>query len=253
MSAPASPTILIADPDPLVLERAAQALFAAAPRYEIVETREGGQAYRVVQALRPDLVLLAHDLTGIDGPTIVAALTRAPAHRARPFAALVPAGDRAAGAGMLLAGAREVIAKPFEGKDLRARVAALLGRAGPDVGPEGRVLVVCAEDGFRRALGAAIEERAGLRASCTSIGLLAAALAREEPPAAIVAVEPIADTSAVDLLLTLRLGGVGAPVVVVSESTPSCGGLRWVPRARALEETPALLRALLRSAAARPG
>ena len=77
-------TVLIADSDVGTLERAARALLYGEKPFEVIEAREGAHAYRTIQVVRPNVVLLAVDLCGIDGPTIVGALTRSPIHRARP-------------------------------------------------------------------------------------------------------------------------------------------------------------------------
>lgn len=240
-------TILVADSDTGVLERAARALLYGETPYEVIGAREGAHAYRTIQVVRPALAILAVDLSGIDGPTIVGALTRSPIHRARPFMGLVDVRDAAAARRMIESGAREVITKPFSERELRRRVAAVLGASEPV--PSAPVMLVCADEDYRTVLAEALEERADVRVQPVSIGLFAVARAQAEQPRAVVVVEPIADLDPIEFLVKLRASGVTAPVVVIGEPRQGCAGLRFIGKRRALDEAPRFLRTLLRTEA----
>jgi DNA-binding response OmpR family regulator len=240
-----SATILVADPEPGVLERATRALLYGETRYEVIQAREGAQAYRTIQVVRPDLVLLAVDLAGIDGPTIVGALTHSPIHRTRPFVGLVEEGDEAAARRMIASGAREVVTRPFSERELRRRVAAVLGH--PEPAACSPVLLVCSDEDYGAVLADALEERADVRVTRASVGLFAVARAEAENPRAILVVDPVADLDPIAFLVKLRAAGIPAPVIVIGDPRGECAGLRFVGRRRALDEAPSFVRTLIRS------
>jgi len=101
--------------------------------YAVDEAATGPDALDVARRQRPDLVLLDVLLPGLDGLEVCRILRREMASVAVVMITVKAAeADRQAG---LDAGADDYVTKPFSMEDLRARIAALLARAGLSVEP----------------------------------------------------------------------------------------------------------------------
>jgi two-component system, OmpR family, response regulator MprA len=119
--------ILIVDDDPPVLRMLVRTLDAEG--YETVAAPDGGAALATIERSMPDLVVLDVAMPGLDGLQVC--------RRLREKGVGIPVllltardtvEDRVAG---LDAGADDYLVKPFALKELKARLRALLRRAGP--------------------------------------------------------------------------------------------------------------------------
>jgi two-component system KDP operon response regulator KdpE len=105
--------------------------------YRITDAADGGAAFRAWDAERPDLVLLDLGLPDLDGADIVRRIRRDAATPILILTARAAERDKVAA---LDAGADDYVTKPFGMEELRARVAALLRRAGgPAADSQGRL------------------------------------------------------------------------------------------------------------------
>ena len=116
--------ILVVDDTPLNVKLLADLL--AAKGYGVVTATSGAQALTVLEAERPDLVLLDVMMPGMSGYEVCAAIRANPAHAMLPVVlvtALDPDKERVKG---LDAGADDFLSKPVSQAELLARVRSLL-------------------------------------------------------------------------------------------------------------------------------
>jgi two-component system, OmpR family, KDP operon response regulator KdpE len=105
--------------------------------YRITSEADGRGAIRAWDAVRPDLVLLDLGLPDLDGADIVRRIRR---DAGTPIIILTARADERDKVAALDAGADDYVTKPFGMEELRARVTALLRRAGgPAADAEGRL------------------------------------------------------------------------------------------------------------------
>ena len=110
---------LIVDDEPLAVERL-QLLCARIPGIAVVGTAaEGGSALRLIESLKPGLLLLDIQMPGMDGMALARSLA---AHEARPAVIFVTAFDRFAVAAFDVA-AVDYLLKPVEEERLERAVA----------------------------------------------------------------------------------------------------------------------------------
>jgi two-component system, OmpR family, KDP operon response regulator KdpE len=95
--------------------------------YEVVEAADGGAAFRALDAGRPDMIVLDLGLPDVDGLAIIRRVRR---EAATPILVLSARGQEADKIGALEAGADDYVTKPYGIGEVRARIAALLRRAG---------------------------------------------------------------------------------------------------------------------------
>lgn len=95
--------------------------------YEVTTALRGDDALRLVREHRPDLIVLDVMLPGVDGIQVCRLLRRDLDTPILMLTALAGEGDRVAG---LDSGADDYVAKPFGMRELKARIRALLRRAG---------------------------------------------------------------------------------------------------------------------------
>jgi two-component system, OmpR family, response regulator RegX3 len=131
------PKVLVVDDEESLLEAVRYAL--SREGFDVSVARDGGEAVRVFEAERPDLVVLDLMLPVMNGWDVcrrVRASSRVPIIMLTARDAEV---DRVVGLEM---GADDYVTKPFSVRELVARVRALLRRAagGPDPGGEGTVI-----------------------------------------------------------------------------------------------------------------
>ena len=100
--------------------------------YAIQEVSSGEEAFQVVPAFRPDLILLDLGLPGIGGKEVTSALRE---WTQTPIIILSVQGDESAKIAALDAGADDYLTKPFGPGELVARIRAALRRARPDSEP----------------------------------------------------------------------------------------------------------------------
>jgi CheY-like chemotaxis protein len=117
------PLVLVVDDDRGVQDAVREEL--ANRDYEVVITSDGESAIRLLDALRPDVLVLDLRLPNVSGPMVAARLNLAPS---RPqvliCSAVAYAPEIAADVG-----ADGVLLKPFVRADLRAEVERLLAKA----------------------------------------------------------------------------------------------------------------------------
>ncbi len=122
-------TILVVDDDPNIAQLVK--LYLEKEGYEVnVETR-GDDAVAAFQKNPPNLMLLDIMLPGIDGWQVCRAIRQSSSIPIIMLSAKDETFDKVLG---LELGADDYITKPFEGKELVARVKAVLRRAGPSEG-----------------------------------------------------------------------------------------------------------------------
>jgi two-component system KDP operon response regulator KdpE len=107
--------------------------------YRVAEVGSAGEATRAWEARRPDLILLDLRLPDRDGLTIVRRVRR---EATTPILVLSARGEERDRVTALEQGADDYLTKPFGLAELRARIAALLRRAGgPAAGSSGQLSV----------------------------------------------------------------------------------------------------------------
>ena len=124
VAAPAAHLLFVEDDD---ATRAPIAANLAAHGYRVVEAATAGEATRAWDAQRPDLILLDLGLPDRDGLTIVRRVRR---EATTPILILSARGEEHDRVTALEQGADDYLTKPFGLAELRARITALLRRAG---------------------------------------------------------------------------------------------------------------------------
>jgi two-component system, OmpR family, KDP operon response regulator KdpE len=129
------PRILVIEDDDVT--RSAVAGNLVAHDYDVEEAADAGAGLRAWDACRPDLILLDLGLPDRDGLAVIRHVRR---EAATPILVLSARGQEADKIGALDAGADDYVTKPFGIGEVRARIAALLRRAGQATGDPGGVL-----------------------------------------------------------------------------------------------------------------
>lgn len=158
------PRILLVEDEPEIAVITAELLGS---RYRVDLARDGAEAVARARALAPDLVLMDVFLPRVDGLDAAAALKAAPDTRDIPVILVSAHQGVAEKVRALDLGAVDYLAKPFQVKELMARVEAALARRGAGRGAE--------PDG---ELPAALDEATGLLARATFLRRLEEELAR---------------------------------------------------------------------------
>lgn len=119
------PLILIVDDDPNI--RHLEQLYLEKENYEVRLAADGNEALKAFLELPPDLILLDVMLPGMDGYEVLKAVRRS---GSIPVIMVTARGETFDKVLCLELGADDYIVKPFDGKELTARVKAVLRRAG---------------------------------------------------------------------------------------------------------------------------
>ena len=123
--------ILVVDADPTVQRALGNALSQAG--FEVSSSGEGPEALRMARSDRPALVLIAANLPGVDGFTVVARLRMEDGPSTHtPVILLLPENDAEGRSKALRSGADDYLTKPFHPAELMARMRSLLARYKPD-------------------------------------------------------------------------------------------------------------------------
>lgn len=112
-------TILIVDDETPAREILASMLDA--PEYSILEARNGEEAIQKAEESRPDLILLDVRMPGMDGYEVCRQIRSSPHVAEVPIIMLTAFDDRASLLRGLEAGADDILAKPADRDELRAR------------------------------------------------------------------------------------------------------------------------------------
>ena len=118
------PCILVADDDPNI--RRLEQLYLEKENFEVRTAADGNEAVAEFRRLPPDLMLLDVMLPGMDGFEVLKTVRRAGKIPVIMVTARGETFDKVLG---LELGADDYITKPFDGKELTARVRAVLRRA----------------------------------------------------------------------------------------------------------------------------
>jgi pilus assembly protein CpaE len=122
--------ILVVDADPTVQRALSNAL--AQVGFEAIVSSEGSDALRLARSERPALVLVAANLAGIDGFTVVSRLRMEDGPSTHTPAILLLTENQAEGRSKALrSGADDYLIKPFHPAELMARMRSLLARYQP--------------------------------------------------------------------------------------------------------------------------
>jgi pilus assembly protein CpaE len=127
--------ILVVDADPTVQRALSNALMQAG--YAVTTSNEGPDALRVARTERPALVLIAANLPGVDGFTVVSRLRMEDGPSTHTPVILLLGENESGDRGKALrSGADDYLIKPFHPAELMARMRSLLSRYAPaDAGP----------------------------------------------------------------------------------------------------------------------
>ena len=137
--------ILVVDADPTVQRALGYALAQAG--YEVISSSEGPGALRIARTERPALVLLAANLPGVDGFTVVSRLRLEDGPSTHtPVILLLDEGEAEQRGKALRSGADDYLIKPFHPAELMARMRSLLSRFVPmdTPSPTGRAAAAAA-------------------------------------------------------------------------------------------------------------
>jgi pilus assembly protein CpaE len=122
--------ILVVDADPTVQRALGNALSQAG--FEVITSSEGPEALRMARSDRPSLVLIAANLPGVDGFTVVQRLRMEDGPSTHtPAILLLSEGEAEQRGKALRSGADDYLIKPFHPAELMARMRSLLSRYAP--------------------------------------------------------------------------------------------------------------------------
>jgi two-component system OmpR family response regulator len=134
MNQPAGPTgttkwrLLLVDDDEMIIELLTLRLEAQG--YEIRTALNGEKAYDEAQAFQPHAVICDIVMPKVDGPTFCRRMRADGSHV--PFLFLTAKGQPRDKVEVLSAGADDYLVKPFDPKELNARITAILRRHYPN-------------------------------------------------------------------------------------------------------------------------
>jgi pilus assembly protein CpaE len=123
--------ILVVDADPTV--QRALGLALSQQGFEVLTSADGPEALRIAKTDKPALLLIAANLPGVDGFTVVARLRMEDGPSTHtPAILLLPENDAEGRGKALRSGADDYLIKPFHPAELMARMRSLLARYKPD-------------------------------------------------------------------------------------------------------------------------
>ncbi|HEY6042089.1 MAG TPA: response regulator [Anaerolineae bacterium] len=123
----AHPRVLLIDDDPLMRRIISQTLDSGDT--DIIEAENGPSGIETALEAHPDLILLDVMMSGMDGFEVCYQLRRHPTTSAIPIIMLTALGDMTEKIRGMNVGADDYITKPFDPRELRARVQAHLRRS----------------------------------------------------------------------------------------------------------------------------
>ena len=123
--------ILIVDDDPDI--RDILKLTLSEENYEVIEAADGEEALRAIKTKSPDLVLLDYKIPKIDGRQVCRQVKKDLLLQHLPIIMVTGKGDLDDKVGGIDAGADDYVVKPFEPKELLARIRMILRRTERDL------------------------------------------------------------------------------------------------------------------------
>jgi diguanylate cyclase (GGDEF)-like protein len=127
----ARPRILLVDDDPDILDILEIAL--SEENYEILKAKDGKEAIQIIQSKPLDLVLLDYSIPKMNGRQVCLEVKRDILLRHLPIIMVTGKGEVSDKIGGIDAGADDYIVKPFEPKELLARIRMILRRTERDL------------------------------------------------------------------------------------------------------------------------
>jgi len=116
--------ILIVDDDPDI--RDVLKLTLSEENYELLEARDGEEALKIIHENQPDLILLDYKIPKIDGREVCRRIKKDLLLRHLPIIMVTGKGDISDKVDGIEAGADDYVVKPFEPKELLARIRMIL-------------------------------------------------------------------------------------------------------------------------------
>ncbi len=123
--------ILIADDDPDI--RDVLKLTLSEENYEVIEAENGEDALKAIHAKTPDIVLLDYQMPILNGREVCSLIKKDLLLRHLPIIMVTGKGEVTDKIGGIEAGADDYIVKPFEPKELLARIRMILRRTERDL------------------------------------------------------------------------------------------------------------------------
>jgi diguanylate cyclase (GGDEF)-like protein len=123
--------ILVVDDDPDI--RDVLKLTLSEENYEVAEADDGEKALQIINSKTPDLVLLDYKIPKIDGREVCRRVKKDLLLRHMPIIMVTGKGDINDKVGGIDAGADDYVVKPFEPKELLARIRMILRRTQRDL------------------------------------------------------------------------------------------------------------------------
>lgn len=123
--------ILVVDDDPDI--RDILKLTLSEENYEVLEAKDGQEAIKIINAKPLDLVLLDYKIPKIDGRQLCRLIKKDLLLRHLPIIMVTGKGDISDKVGGIDAGADDYVVKPFEPKELLARIRMILRRTERDL------------------------------------------------------------------------------------------------------------------------
>jgi len=125
------PRILLVDDDPDILD--VLEITLAEENYEILKAKDGEEAIRIIQSKPLDLVLLDYNMPKMNGQQVCRKVKQDLLLRHIPIIMVTGKGEVSDKVGGINAGADDYIVKPFEPKELLARIHMILRRTERDL------------------------------------------------------------------------------------------------------------------------
>lgn len=125
------PRILIADDDPDILD--VLEITLSQDNYEIIKAMDGGEALQTIKSKPLDLVLLDYNMPKMNGRQVCMEVKKDILLRHLPIIMVTGKGEVSDKVGGIDAGADDYIVKPFEPKELLARIRMILRRTARDL------------------------------------------------------------------------------------------------------------------------
>ncbi|MDD4980028.1 MAG: response regulator [Candidatus Omnitrophica bacterium] len=125
------PKVLLADDDPDILD--VLEITLSEENYEILKAKDGEEAMRIIRSKPLDLVLLDYNMPKMNGRQVCAEVKKDILLRHLPIIMVTGKGEIDDKVGGINAGADDYIVKPFEPKELLARIHMVLRRTEIDL------------------------------------------------------------------------------------------------------------------------